>query len=120
MKPVVYTTQREGPFDRAFEYRNPKRFQQPLGRPADVIVVGNWPRIVAAYEAQGARVFVLPKGATARLPVDVPAPPAGLLVDPAQIGSMRKADLIEALKARGMDAAGTVAVLRERLQEAVA
>lgn len=62
---IVYSTQRSG-FLPGVIYRNPRYFQRPMAEGATrVTVVGDWPAVVAAYEAQGVPVEVVTAGATA-------------------------------------------------------
>lgn len=121
MRPVVYTASRT-PVGPGFEQRNPKFFLAAHGKPEDVIVMGDWPAVVAAYEAQGARVHVLPADVTPRLPVDLEPPPAGLLEGAGalptreSIAKMPKAEVIEWLEAHGVEKPqGPVADLRAKL-----
>lgn len=79
---VVYSTQRSG-FEAGKQYRNPKWFDGPLGHPDKVVVVGEWPEVVAAYEAIGIPVEVVPEPINAapvdepdRTPGEIPPPPA--------------------------------------------
>lgn len=61
---IVYSTQRGG-FLPGVIYRNPRYFQRPMAEGATrVTVVGDWPAVVAAYEAQGVPVEVVTTGAT--------------------------------------------------------
>ena len=52
---VIYSRQRSG-FQKNAEYRNPKYFRGPLGRPASVTIVGDYPHIADAYRAVGVRI----------------------------------------------------------------
>lgn len=118
MKPVVYTTSR-GPYDPAFEYRNPRFFTAPMGKPEDVIIIGEWPAIAEAYAARGVRVHDLPAGVTPRLTEDVPAPPAGLLdatLSRGDIAKMPRAEVVKRLRAHGVEnVTGPIADLRADL-----
>lgn len=71
---VVYSAQTNG-FEPGFAYRNPKYFQKPLGKPEKLIVVGNWPKVVAAYEALGVQVETVSPGTPLRTPGTIAAPP---------------------------------------------
>lgn len=82
MKPddtVIYTAQKRG-LDPDKRYANPRFFS---GRPKSgirkVTVVGNWPVVVAAYEAVGADVTVVRTGEPAK------APHGGRVADPADV-----------------------------------
>jgi|GEM_PF-1344755 len=59
MTEVVYSTQRSH-FTPGVAYRNPKYFGRPLVTPEleRVTVLGDWPEVVAAYEALGLEVRV--------------------------------------------------------------
>jgi hypothetical protein len=60
-------------------YRNPRYFDKPLGKPDRVIVVGSWPRVVAAYQAIGVPVDCIPEGGAVRPPAEVEPPSTALL-----------------------------------------
>lgn len=104
MKTVCYTTSR-GPFEPGIEYRNPKFFTAPLGKPEAVVVEGYWPAVVAAYEAIDVAVTVKDT------PGDRPTYTRDDIVD------MAKADVLELLAANGVEADPKAAVtdLREQL-----
>lgn len=76
MGTICYSVQRQ--FERGIEYRNPKWFTAPLYRAGDrVVVCGNWPDIVAAYESRGVPVTTHagPYFGEAASPVVAPAEP---------------------------------------------
>lgn len=73
MATIVYSEQ-ERDFVRGFVYRNPRYFNAPLGSPDKVILVGNWPRIRAAYEALGIEVETVERGTVLRKPGKLSAP----------------------------------------------
>lgn len=73
MSTIVYSAQ-ESDFVPGFVYRNPRYFSKPLGKPAEIIVMGNWPKVREAYEAQGCRVTVLAPGTPLRHAGEI-APP---------------------------------------------
>ncbi|MFT8276106.1 hypothetical protein ACMSSJ_11265 [Kerstersia gyiorum] len=54
---VIYTTQMTG-FKEGFAYRNPRYFSAIEPDAEHVIVVGNWPDVVAAYEKAGIPVEI--------------------------------------------------------------
>lgn len=78
MNEVIYSSQRTG-FEKGRVYRNPRYFDKPLGKPDRVIVVGDWPRVVAAYEAIGVPVDVLHTGRAVPPPIPVDPPSTELL-----------------------------------------
>lgn len=55
---LIYTTQRNG-FDPGKRYRNPIHFQCAEDGVAKVVVIGDWPKVVEAYEEAGAEVTVV-------------------------------------------------------------
>ena len=55
---LIYTTQRDG-FEQGRTYRNPRHFDQAEPGVESVVVIGNWPKVVDAYEAAGADVSVV-------------------------------------------------------------
>lgn len=55
---LIYTTQRNG-FDPGKRYRNPIHFQCAEDGVAKVVVIGDWPKVVEAYEETGAEVTVV-------------------------------------------------------------
>lgn len=55
---LIYTTQRNG-FDPGKRYRNPIHFQCTEDGVAKVVVIGDWPKVVEAYEKAGAEVTVV-------------------------------------------------------------
>lgn len=100
MKIVIYSDQTSG-FEAGVEYRNPRFFSAPLGKPDVVKVVGDWPAIVAAYEAIGVTVEAV---GNATLPTRE------------GIAKMPKSEVIEWLTAHGVEAPdGKVADLRAAL-----
>ncbi|AHZ77252.1 MULTISPECIES: hypothetical protein [Pseudomonas] len=55
---LIYTTQRSG-FDPGKRYRNPLHFQHAEDGVEEVVVIGDWPKVVEAYEAVGVEVTVV-------------------------------------------------------------
>ncbi|WP_311880929.1 MULTISPECIES: hypothetical protein [unclassified Pseudomonas] len=55
---LVYSTQNSD-FDPEKRYRNPAHFDQPEAGVTHAVVIGDWPKVVDAYEAQGVDVSVL-------------------------------------------------------------
>lgn len=55
---LVYSTQRTG-FEEGRNYSNPRFFTTPRAGVTKVIVVGNWPQVVAAYQKAGVPVEVV-------------------------------------------------------------
>lgn len=55
---LVYSTQTSG-FDAGKRYRNPQHFERPELGVTRVLVIGDWPRVVAAHEAVGVDVEVV-------------------------------------------------------------
>lgn len=55
---LIYTTQRDG-FEQGRTYRNPRHFDQAEPSVESVVVIGDWPKVVNAYEAAGADVSVV-------------------------------------------------------------
>lgn len=55
---LIYTTQRDG-FELGRTYRNPRHFDQAEPGVESVVVIGDWPKVVDAYEAAGADVSVV-------------------------------------------------------------
>lgn len=55
---LIFTTQRNG-FDPGKRYRNPIHFQCAEDGVAKVVVIGDWPKVVEAYEEAGAEVTVV-------------------------------------------------------------
>lgn len=49
---IIYSTQRTG-FEKTKAYANPRFFQYVDTRCTKAIVIGDWPNVVAAYEAKG-------------------------------------------------------------------
>lgn len=54
---LVYSTQNSD-FDPEKRYRNPAHFDRPESGVTHAVVIGDWPKVVAAYEAQGVEVSV--------------------------------------------------------------
>lgn len=96
---VCYSMQRRG-FEPGTEYRNPRYFSRPLGKPDLVRVIGDFPHIVTAYEALGVKVE------TARA-----AKPPEVITDE-DIARMRKPDLVAKLTALGVEPPALVADMR--------
>ncbi|RON86758.1 hypothetical protein [Pseudomonas fluorescens] len=55
---LVYSTQNSD-FDPEKRYRNPAHFDRPEAGVTHVVVIGDWPKVVDAYEALGVEVSVL-------------------------------------------------------------
>ena len=55
---LIYTTQRDG-FEQGRTYRNPRHFDQAEQGVESVVVIGDWPKVVNAYESAGADVSVV-------------------------------------------------------------
>lgn len=55
---LVYSTQNSD-FDPEKRYRNPSHFDRPEAGVTHAVVIGDWPKVVDAYEAQGVEVSVL-------------------------------------------------------------
>ena len=55
---LIYTTQRDG-FEQGRTYRNPRHFDQAEPGVESVVVIGDWPKVVSAYESAGADVSVV-------------------------------------------------------------
>lgn len=55
---LVYSTQNSD-FDPEKRYRNPAHFDRPEAGVTHAIVIGDWPKVVGAYEALGVEVSVL-------------------------------------------------------------
>ncbi|ABY99305.1 hypothetical protein HMH05_02995 [Pseudomonas sp. SbB1] len=55
---LIYTTQRDG-FEQGRTYRNPRHFDQAEPGVKSVVVIGDWPKVVDAYETAGADVSVV-------------------------------------------------------------
>ena len=96
---VCYSMQRGG-FEPGVEYRNPRYFTRPLGKPDCVRVIGNFPHIVAAYEAAGVPV----ETAKAAKPPEV--------ISDGDIAKMKKADLAAWFAKEGIQAPALVADMR--------
>lgn len=54
---LTYSNQLNG-FDPEKRYRNPEHFDKPEAGVTSVLVIGDWPRVVDAYEAAGINVSV--------------------------------------------------------------
>jgi len=52
---LTYSNQLEG-FDPERRYRNPEHFDKPEAGVTSVVVIGNWPKVVGAYENIGVEV----------------------------------------------------------------
>lgn len=57
---LIYTAQKSG-FEPDKRYRNPEHFDRAESGVKKVVVVGEWPKVVAAYEEVGAEVSVVEK-----------------------------------------------------------
>lgn len=55
---LVYSTQNSD-FDPEKRYRNPAHFDRPEAGVTHAVVIGDWPKVVDAYEALGVEVSVL-------------------------------------------------------------
>lgn len=55
---LVYSPQNSD-FDPEKRYRNPAHFDRPEAGVTHAVVIGDWPKVVDAYEAQGVEVSVL-------------------------------------------------------------
>jgi len=55
---LVYSTQNSD-FDPGKRYRNPAHFDRPEAGVTHAVVIGDWPKVVDAYEAQGVEVSIL-------------------------------------------------------------
>jgi hypothetical protein len=55
---LVYSTQNSD-FDPEKRYRNPAHFDRPESGVTHAVVIGDWPKVVDAYEALGVEVSVL-------------------------------------------------------------
>ncbi|WP_085731204.1 MULTISPECIES: hypothetical protein [unclassified Pseudomonas] len=55
---LVYSTQNSD-FDPEKRYRNPAHFDRPEAGVTHAVVIGDWPKVVDAYEAQGVEVSIL-------------------------------------------------------------
>lgn len=55
---LIYTTQRDA-FEQGRTYRNSRHFDQAEPGVESVVVIGDWPKVVNAYEAAGADVSVV-------------------------------------------------------------
>lgn len=74
MVELIYSQQSTG-FDKSRAYSNPRFFTTPRHDVAKVFIVGDWPQIVAAYEALGVPVEVLDQAPSAPPPPTVDCPP---------------------------------------------
>lgn len=54
---LTYSNQLQG-FDPDKRYRNPEHFDKPEAGVTSVVVIGNWPNVVSAYEVAGIDVTV--------------------------------------------------------------
>lgn len=71
---LIYSQQSEG-FDKSRAYSNPRFFSTPRQDVSRVFIVGDWPNIVAAYEALGVPVERLDEAPKAPPPPSVECPP---------------------------------------------
>lgn len=55
---LVYSTQ-SSDFDPEKRYRNPAHFDRPEAGVTHAVVIGDWPKVIDAYEEQGVEVSVL-------------------------------------------------------------
>ncbi|WP_223514275.1 hypothetical protein [Pseudomonas sp. GL-R-26] len=55
---LIYSTQSSG-FDPDKRYRNPEHFDRPEAGVTGVVVVGEWPKVVEAYERVGVEVTAI-------------------------------------------------------------
>lgn len=55
---LIYSTQSSG-FDPDKRYRNPEHFDRPEAGVTGVVVVGDWPKVVEAYERAGVQVATI-------------------------------------------------------------
>jgi hypothetical protein len=55
---LIYSTQSSG-FDPDKRYRNPEHFDRPEAGVTSVVVIGEWPKVVDAYEHVGVEVTAL-------------------------------------------------------------
>ncbi|ELF6206766.1 hypothetical protein RNI54_003594 [Pseudomonas putida] len=55
---LIYTVQASG-FEPGKRYRNPQHFDRPEPGVKAVVIVGEWPKVAAAYEEAGAEVSVV-------------------------------------------------------------
>ncbi|SEM50326.1 hypothetical protein SAMN04487857_102328 [Pseudomonas sp. ok272] len=55
---LIYSTQSSG-FDPDKRYRNPEHFDRPEAGVTGVVVVGEWPKVVEAYENVGVEVVAI-------------------------------------------------------------
>ncbi|MFH6564897.1 hypothetical protein [Pseudomonas kulmbachensis] len=58
---LIYSAQKSG-FDPQKRYRNPEHFDRPEAGVTGVVVVGEWPKVVDAYESVGVEVLELEAG----------------------------------------------------------
>jgi hypothetical protein len=71
---LVYS-QQSSDFDKSKAYSNPRFFTTPRHDVGKVFIVGDWPEIVAAYEALGVPVERLDEAPKAPPPPTVECPP---------------------------------------------
>jgi hypothetical protein len=71
---LVYSQQSTG-FDKSLAYSNPRFFTTPRSDVSKVYVVGDWPKVVAAYEALGIPVERLDAAPVVEPPPTVQCPP---------------------------------------------
>lgn len=77
---IVYSSQRDG-FVKGRAYRNPRFFHGVDEKVTSVIVIGDWPTVVASYEEAGVPVTVVPVGS------QLPSPDIGIF-DPPDDGTI--------------------------------
>lgn len=71
---LIYSQQASG-FDKSKAYANPRFFTTPRADVEKVFIVGDWPLIVAAYEALGVPVERLDEAPKAPPPATAACPP---------------------------------------------
>ncbi|MBO9552220.1 hypothetical protein [Pseudomonas sp.] len=112
---LIYTTQRDG-FEPGRTYRNPRHFDQAEPGVESVMVIGDWPKVVDAYEQSGAEVTVVdvPKRVTV---IDGPDPAVfdRLVAELASIGA-----IVESFTAQRLERpAGELGDTADRLFQAL-
>jgi hypothetical protein len=97
---LIYSTQSSG-FDPEKRYRNPEHFDRPEAGVTGVVVVGDWPKVVEAYERVGVEVTAMEAESRQALVVDTGENKAEL---EALIGKLRiESDTVRAV-IDGLDA----------------
>ncbi|MGF6208286.1 hypothetical protein [Pseudomonas frederiksbergensis] len=97
---LIYSTQSSG-FDPDKRYRNPEHFDRPEAGVTGVVVVGDWPKVVEAYERVGVEVTATEAESRQALVVDTGENKAEL---EALIGKLRiESDTVRAV-IDGLDA----------------